>query len=255
MIKPIIPFESGKYLYHYTRLESLEKILDSGILKFGALPQMNDITEASKDCYIECDNPELVNWNNLQLLESRLNTIGQISLAQDDLFPGYALHSMWGHYAEAGEGCCLVLDKESIIKEAAQLDYLCQKVSYGKDGAYIFIPDNMDVDQYLSKNFNKLFFQKRKEWEHEQEYRIINLKCDHSVLNGLPIKNSLLAVLFHTSCKHSIFDCINRQPYIEKLGLRSICALEYLYSALWGNENGDAILDKDGNDLLKSKIK
>lgn len=243
-------FISEKYFFHYTKLDTLLRILDSGILKFGALPQMNDITEASKDCYIECDYPELVNWNNLQLLESRLNMIGQISLAQDDLFPGYALHSMWGHYAEAGEGCCLVLDKEALIKEATQLGYHCQKVSYGKDKADIFIPDKMDVDQYLSKNCNKIFFQKRKEWEHEQEYRIINLKCDHSVLNGLQIKNSLLAVLFHTNCKHSIFDCIYKQHYIEKLG--TISALEYLYSDLWGNDNGDAILDKDGNDLLKS---
>lgn len=38
-------------LYHYTSLESMIKIINSGIIKFGALPQMNDITEALEYIY------------------------------------------------------------------------------------------------------------------------------------------------------------------------------------------------------------
>lgn len=257
MNNPIISFESGNNLYHYTSLKSFVKILESGKLKFNALPKMNDITEASKDCYIEANETQSIDWENLSLLANRLKNIGQISLVQDDKFPGYALHSMWGHYAEAGEGCCLVLEKTSVIREAKIAGMFCDRVTYDDAIADVIIPSGIDVDEYVNTDCKKLFFHKRKEWEHEQEYRIINLNFEPAIFCGLSIKDSLIAVIFHTNCRHSIFDCIHKQPYLDKLG--NIPALEYRVSGIFGNKNGDAILDKDRMNLLdvttKYKVK
>lgn len=93
-----------------------------------------------------------------------------------------------------------------------------------------------------------LFFHKRYEWEHEQEYRIINLDCNHSVFNGLKISEAIIAVILHTNCKHSVFDCLRVQEYLNKIG--DIPALEYLYSSMWGNQQNNMLIDRNRKDWL-----
>lgn len=244
--------QSKGCLYHYTTLESLLKILDSGMLKFGALPRMNDITETSKEYYLE-DVDDIVQWNNIDHLSQRVHNIGQISFSQDeddteDVVPGYALHAMWGHYADCGEGCCLVFDKSRIIAEVKRNDYHFGKVIYDGANNRIHMPKYLSVDEFITNEYEKLFFHKRKEWEHEQEYRVINLNCDHAQFNGLDIDKSIVAVIFHTNCRLSVFDCNKIQKYLTKLG--NIPALEYHYSMMWGNNKGNLLIDSNGNNLL-----
>lgn len=235
------------YLYHYTSLESLIKIVKSGILKFGELPRLNDITESVKEFYIE-GNPKLVEWNNLKLLRQRFNSIGQISLSQDGLYPGYALHAMWGHYANCGDGCCIVFNKSRIIEDAEIKGYKHRSVIYDNANDTISLPHGDIVDDYLSSQCETLFFHKRLEWEHEQEYRLINLNCDHSVLNGIQISKTIEAVIFHTNCMKRAFTCCAVQNCIKEMGKTP--ALEYHYSSMWGDEQKNMLIDSNGNNLL-----
>lgn len=236
-------------VYHYTTLDSLKKIMDSGMLKFGALSRMNDITEASKDFYLE-GNPEDINWDNIKLLDTVFNSIGQISLSQDGLYPGYALHSMWGHYADCGEGCCIVFDKSKIITEANQSGIHHQAVIYDKANDELTLPANNDVNNYISTNYKTLFFHKRNEWEHEQEYRLIKLNCNNAEIHGISIINAIIAVIFHSNCKQSIFDCPKIKKYILNLG--NIPVLEYHYSSMWGNKENNMLIDQNGKDWLNN---
>lgn len=224
------------------------KIIESGMLKFGALPRMNDITEANKEIYLSGE-PDEVEWEKLDLSAVRLNCVGQISLSQDALFPGFALHAMWGHYAERGEGCCIVFDKNKIVEEANRNAFFHGEVIYDNAIENITFPEKISVEEYMSSHHESLFFHKRYEWEHEQEYRIINLNCDHSVFNGINISDAIVAVIFHTNCKHSIFDCTRVQDYLNKIG--HIPTFEYLYSSMWGNQQNNMLIDRNRKNWLE----
>lgn len=250
----MIMFESKNYLYHYTSLDCMSKIIKSGILKFGSLSRMNDITEASKEYYLDIslDNEE---WDNLSLLEKKINTIGQISLSIDDSIMGFAIHSMWGHYAECGEGCCIVLDRNKLIKQCDHIGLIYRKVDYNEACDNIVIPQNEDITSYLYNNSKELFFHKSKDWESEQEFRIINLDVDNNGINGISIDNCIKAVIFHTNCKKSIFDCALKRKYLDILKLNNIQALEYVYSTMWSKDNiGPMLLNESRHDYLNDAI-
>ena len=64
-------FKVYKKLYHYTNLTALSKIIEAGKLLFCSLPKMNDITEASKDIFLEGPIDE-INWDKIEQLQNRL---------------------------------------------------------------------------------------------------------------------------------------------------------------------------------------
>lgn len=82
---------------------------------------------------------------------------------------------MWGLYAEKGEGVCLVFDKTELLKRFDN-DIIHATVSYDKNIESFNITtaeSSNEVYKEIKDNANKIFFHKRIEWEHEQEYRII----------------------------------------------------------------------------------
>lgn len=242
-------FNNKNKLYHYTNLDALLKIIESGTLKFGKLPKMNDITEASKEIFLDynCNNGE-PKWENIQIAQNKLMHIGQISLSQDGKRLGFGINSMWGHYADSGEGCCIVFDKDIIIRKCEELRLFYGVVSY--DGAVtdVDISENSSVDDFFNDNCNKLFFHKSQDWSSEQEFRIIknnNLECKE---DGLPIGDAIIAVIFHINCKCRVFECPRKQKYLMKLG--NISALEYICSNMWGDCNGVKLMDCNDTDWL-----
>ena len=243
-------------LYHYTSLSALASILKSGILRFGVLPRMNDITEAVKEIYLQHDN-ENTNWDNISRVEEELKLIGLISLTQDGTRAGYAINSMWGHYAEKGEGCCIIFDKEGIIKECNKLGFRYGSVTYDGAAPHIIIDNNPNGIGLLESFFDENFLHKNQDWKNEQEFRIVNLNTSNGI-SGLPIMDCIIAVAFHTNCKCSVFDCPMKQDCLRTLD--GIPALEYHYSHMWGNKRDQALLkdikgiDWIADDYLKHTI-
>lgn len=238
-------------LYHYTSLSALKGILKTGKLLFGSLPRMNDITEAVKEIYIQ-DHDENTDWSIIDQVEDELKHIGLISLTQDGKRVGYAINSMWGHYAEKGEGCCIIFDKEIIIKECKKLGLKFGRVIYKEATPHIIADKKANGKGYLESDFKVNFLRKSADWKSEQEFRIIKFNTSDDFL-GLPIKDAILAVVFHTNCKSSIFDCPMKQDALKALD--SIPALEYLYSHMWGNEKDNAQLkDIHGNDWITADL-
>lgn len=243
-------------LYHYTSLSALASILKSGILRFGVLPRMNDITEAVKEIYLQHDN-ENTNWDNISRVEEELKLIGLISLTQDGTRAGYAINSMWGHYAEKGEGCCIIFDKEGIIKECNKLGFRYGSVTYDGAAPHIIIDNNPNGIGLLESFFDENFLHKSQDWENEQEFRIVNFNTSNGI-GGLPIMDCIIAVAFHTNCNDSVFGCPMKQDCLRTLD--GIPTLEYHYSHMWGNKRDQALLkdikgiDWIADDYLKHTI-
>lgn len=172
-------FKSINKLYHYTKLDIAIKILESHSLRFGRLHDMNDIHENDKLSYVDLSGTAINSFPS-----SALNAIGdemekyrQISFTTDDEQDklGFDLHQMWGLYAEKGQGVCLVFDKEILCKELDE-NVIHGAISYNNAVAS-FCMENSNSSQTVRSDIQRqtktLFFHKRKEWEHEQEYRLI----------------------------------------------------------------------------------
>lgn len=95
-------FDKQNILFHYTRLESALKIITSNTLLFGNFETMNDISEVRREIFDE-------------KLEKEICLYKSISFTTDQNDPrGFAVDSLWGYYAEKGNGVCLAFDKFNV---------------------------------------------------------------------------------------------------------------------------------------------
>lgn len=237
-------------LYHYTTFKRLDSILDSKSLWCSKLIGMNDFTEVEKVLFFEEiseNNDKLRN-----LITEKYNTIGQISFSQDYKGnKGYAINSMWGLYANNGEGCCLVFDKNKIIAEAEKKGYFYSSVKYNKGNTDCSIPPEVkneyDVEQHFRNNWDSIFFNKTKDWKNEQEYRILDLSFNKNT-QDLSIKDSLIGVIFHSRCFDPIWDCPDIRHYRDKLRSLNLFAFSYEYSNMLGGKKGYVLKDDEGDE-------
>lgn len=173
-------FEKTEKLYHFTSFETALKIIESNRLRFGRLNNMNDIHENDKIVFVDASGQPISDFpsDTLDALHDEIYKYRQISLTAegetgDNL--GFNLHQMWGLYANNGEGVCLVFDKEELEK-GFDIGLVHKRVSYDKsiDSYYIsFSNKPSEVADEIKKHTDGIFFHKRIEWDHEQEYRLL----------------------------------------------------------------------------------
>lgn len=173
-------FKKTEKLYHFTKFDTALKILESNRLKFGRLDNMNDIHENDKIIFADANNQPIDEFPSevLDALHDEIYKYRQISLTAegepgDKL--GFNLHQMWGLYADKGEGVCLVFDKKELAK---WLDdgMKQERISYDDTIESFFISFSNDphkVSDEVKDHINDIFYHKRKEWEHEQEFRLL----------------------------------------------------------------------------------
>jgi hypothetical protein len=216
------------------------------MLKFGSLPKMNDFMERTKNIYVS-HYGDMDCWRCIPKIEERLKSVKQISLSLDDKYrKGYAINAMWGHYAKAGEGCCIVVNKELVIKQCKKMGYLYAPVYYnGRPSDIIYNPKQYSMDKYLEENKQDLFFRKSSDWKYEQKFRIINLKANPDVkaFEGLNLTNAIECIVLHTNKKIGAFG-------LEKVKGLMKCYpefpfLEYSSTYLWG----EMLIDINGEDF------
>ncbi len=85
---------------------------------------------------------------------------------------------MWGNYADKGKGVCLVFDKEELEKSSDINNISHGDVFYDETqelNSFVVSKSQNpnDVTAEIAKQLPDLFFHKRREWEHEQEYRFL----------------------------------------------------------------------------------
>ena len=176
-------FEQTEKLYHFTSFDTAMKIIESNRLKFGRLNNMNDIHENDKIVFVDAKGQPIDKFPSdvLDALHDEIYKYRQISLSidsKDEKKQGFDLHQMWGLYADKGEGVCLVFDKKELEKNFEKVNIHRKRVNYRKTKKLesFFISDSQkteEVQAEIKKHVSHIFFHKRKEWEHEQEYRLL----------------------------------------------------------------------------------
>jgi hypothetical protein len=224
-------FLSLQKLYHFTKFDTALKIIKSGKLKFNVLSKMNDALEMDKHIYnliIDIDKDRLIDTNDIK---KEIYNYEQISLTEDKRrfgSYGFELHQLWGHYAENTTGVCFVFDRERLIETLSDSkeNNFHGAVTYVENftqDQFTNVPNNDEIKVWVKENAQRLFFTKRKEWEHEQEYRIIQRFREHDSFHGIDIRNSMrYAILFNPETS-KIHDCI--EDCLEYKILKSLLPL------------------------------
>lgn len=201
MSKEAKEFRNKKWLYHFTSRKTAKIIINSHQLKYSMLRGTNDICENAKIIY----NKYHHNANApLCEIEREIYQYRQISLTEDKIVfgrKGFDLQQMWGLYADNGYGVCLVFDKDEFVQELPK-NCIHESVTYLENlthDTHTDIADGSEIQSYIRRNTRNIFFYKRKEWEHEQEYRVINRFQDNRCDEFLDFKNSLKYVILCNS--------------------------------------------------------
>lgn len=225
-------------LYHFTSFDAACKIIESRKLRFGKMFRMNDLIESNRIV------SERIFSNRLSeselFAEKEMNRYQQVSFSQDlerdgAFYLGFDLHSMWGLYADKGYGACLVFDKTRL---------LYQEGDYYRDVTYRnFIPKDYEfknkskagIRSEIWQRKDELFFYKRREWEYEQEFRVIRRAKNKEDNEYLDVSEALSFVII---CKDKtvageepIWDGNN--CYVLKHLKRKVPVLSYVYDLDW----------------------
>ena len=197
-------FNSIEKLYHYTSFESCKKIIETNTLLFGRLKQMNDINEFYRPLFYNNN----YTCKNAKKSHEIINQLQQISLTRDNDKRGklgFEIPSMWGHYAKKGKGVCIVFDKRKLIECASHsgLNIIHNdKINYINNFRHEIIMDSDkqgNVIDFSKKSIKRFFFIKTKDWEPEQEYRILAKNDTNRERLKLSLQNSLVAVIMHNA--------------------------------------------------------
>ena len=161
----------GHLVYHYTKFENAIKIISSRSLIFGEFGNMNDIAESRREIFGNIP----INKINIELSKYK-----SISLTKDTSFHrGFSIDPLWGHYADKGNGICIVFDKiklRSDIKKQFGRTAKMKPIKYLHNFSNAFFSDSMssqEVEREIMKNANEIFFTKSNDWKYEQEIRIL----------------------------------------------------------------------------------
>lgn len=255
-------FKSINKLYHFTKFDTAIKILGSNNLKFGRLHDMNDIHENDKLSYVNLQGDTIQSFQSeiLEVIDVEMAKFRQISFTIDDQETkkfGFDLHQMWGLYADKGQGVCLVFDKDILCSKLDSIVWH-DKVSYDKTVESFYIANQNDcqiIRHYMKNQVGKLFFYKRKEWEHEQEYRLLkycpNLKREEYLDYGDALKfiilNSVIESVDGVKFKEMVEKLSEYAPQAPILvygnGLFDYSMIDMNHSeTIWTSSNGYDIL-------------
>ena len=192
-------FAEAEKLYHYTSFESAIKILASQQLRYSQLKGLNDINESYRPVYLKFDGvfPEDKSFKDL---ENAVQQFRQISFTIDETgnHPGFAIPAMWAHYAQKGNGICLVFSKAKLEQRLKSSKYVAfQKVHYAQGYDSSLILSESNISEYQEKLFadrGNAFFIKTEDWAYEQEYRVIK-RIRGTKDAFLDVENAFLAVI------------------------------------------------------------
>ena len=194
-------FSEISKLYHFTSFESACKIIESGRLRFSKSYRLNDLIESNRVVWERTFRgyiPEEKEY--LCYAEEEMRKYQQLSFSQDRVvdgchYLGFDLHTMWGLYADKGYGVCLVFDKEKL--KLGPRDYATD-IHYGNlipQGIIVHNKSKKGIKSEIWRRREEIFFYKRKEWEYEQEYRVIRRADDEFANEYLDITDSLACAI------------------------------------------------------------
>lgn len=219
---------NGNMLFHYTRFESALKIITTKHLLFGDFSNMNDISESYREVF-----------NNLA--EEELRKYKSLSFTFDTRSKrAFEIDSLWGYYAEKGNGVCFVFDKKELFNEFNHIKSFHRrgKIHYLRNftnALFLSANTRCEAIKEIEAKYRDIFFTKSLDWAKENEYRFLvrNEELSPSYLN---IGNALIAVIICLPLQNKVED-----SYEYKI-LKKITTVPILYyHTSLGNKNLDDI--------------
>lgn len=183
-------------LYHYTKFEDIiYKILPKMQLKYGSFLNMNDPLEFYQSVRIRLNSNTIPHINRISdEFDQQIKNYKLISFCKDsENRKGWQLPTMWAHYADKHEGVCL--EFEFNIEDDdnnRSIEYVDKIPNYPMISE---MQENLtqQVNNYIQDLKKLVFFKKLKDWQIENEYRMI-YKSDNSRETFLNISGTLTKV-------------------------------------------------------------
>lgn len=182
--------EKAGLIYHFTT---------SNTALFRILPQFRLRLSESGDQF----TPEGV--KNTNHPAGRVLSFSEDYFTDGEWWDGYSLARMWERCGENHEGVCLVIDKKEFVQENIQLigsdEVYFEPVTYSNLLSELPIIPNVEwrednvAEAYVRSNYQRLYFQKSKEWENEHEVRLVSF--DPSI-GFCSIRRSLKGIIMGT---------------------------------------------------------
>lgn len=145
--------DSNLYLYHYTSVETLFKILYYNSLRFSDLCKTNDLFEQKPKIIFKSKDPD--DYERIRIIKQYLNDrrkrVKVLCFSQDSQYEdeqlkniqhemgihlskdkqkahmigrGFALPRMWAQYAANNQGACIIFNKKELLKLAQEQNVL-----------------------------------------------------------------------------------------------------------------------------------
>jgi Protein of unknown function (DUF2971) len=212
----------GRWIYHYTSVDSFLKIIDSQKLRFSSADCLNDpreskgnqslvirtefvdSAEARKDWFCEVQRiRDLVSRvrKNVFIGSFSVDATGTTGRSER----GYAIPTMWAHYGDKHRGVCVVFEREQLVDCVAKLigkSPLQGPVTYDADLESVPSVDLLqtrtrtdgEIEEDLVLDHRNLWFRKYACWSSEREYRIAIPKDKTDSFIEIPTSPALVGV-------------------------------------------------------------
>lgn len=190
-----------RILFKYRDAEMTKLFLENYKLKFSSVKSLNDPFEGRMNGGENITYGDIVNYLRSQKIDSNIIRIKAKEMLSDSdqlkQNTNNAINSvvkdlgifccttkcddilMWAHYANSHKGFCLEFD----VSEDLDLFCFPQKVVY--DSKYPVFNYFKNYKETVGE-VTKAIYHKFKEWEYEEEYRVVKMKCADRLLSVNP---------------------------------------------------------------------
>lgn len=225
--------EDEEIIYHYTSLKFAQNhILKDLKLLASPLKNVNDPKEYKDKFFIHTSDINMKELNN-KVNQYFLNYSKIICFTQDNgrthYEAGYFKSRMWSQYGEKHKGVCLGFKKSKILelfsrtnecfwKGQRNIHYTndihtrhnLYKLPFTQDNISDEIDEINEITAYLGKSSDHFYFEKVKDWQDENEYRLVFLNIGneefyfnigealHSIYLGLDFPKEKICELKNT---------------------------------------------------------
>lgn len=194
----------GEYLYHFTSIDSLLKILISDSFRVSNIDYMNDMNESIPICkFFNSKIPKNTIDNMIKIEEDLRKKIFLACfsvLSSDDEIRNKT--SMWGHYGCSGRGVCIKLNKKKLDEKLYNIIYNTEfdaiDTNYNIQKFKIKYKPQSKIDVKklnflksggtglpLYAKFKYLYGEKSDEWIVENEFRYLIIDAMNNLNNHL----------------------------------------------------------------------
>lgn len=180
-----LPCRGDGALFHFTSWEKFKLIMSDLSLLPSTFGNLNDLNEANIN-NMNMNENFMVMYDAERCIKERCRLLcfSQNYEINGIWQEGTNHPAMWAHYADNSKGVCIVIDKAEFIKRNRQIleghFYQFEDVSYS-----IFNTPDDEIDynaeiteEFIKNNWKGLFFLKHKDWENEDEHRLLIMDYD-----------------------------------------------------------------------------